>query len=181
MPDPVEDANAMTDEVQHENVQPDDAQHGGGQHGVGQHGVGQRDAAPAAELTILLYASDRTVRENVRFTLGRQVAADLPPVRVLEVATQPAVITAMDRGGIDLAILDGEAVPGGMGLCRQLKDEVFPCPPIMVLTARRDDAWLATWSRADGVVPHPVDPIRLPEAVAALLRTGSDAVTVGPA
>jgi len=113
-------------------------------------------------LTILLYASDRTMRENVRLTLGRKVAADLPPVRVLEVATQPAVITAMDAGGIDLAILDGEAVPGGMGLCRQLKDEILRCPPILVLIGRADDAWLATWSRADGVVSHPVDPVRLP-------------------
>ena len=103
-------------------------------------------------MTILLYASDRTTRENVRLTLGRKVAADLPPVRVLEVATQPAVLTAMDAGGVDLAILDGEAVPGGMGLCRQLKDEIFPCPPILVLIGRRDDAWLATWSRADGAV-----------------------------
>ncbi|HKF89599.1 MAG TPA: response regulator [Propionibacteriaceae bacterium] len=122
------------------------------------------------ELIILLYASDRTVRENVRLALGRKVAADLPPVRVVEVATQPAVIAAMDGGGIDLAILDGEAVPGGMGLCRQLKDEIPKCPPILVLTGRRDDAWLATWSRADGVLAHPIDPLRLPGAVAALLR-----------
>src|SRR4249920_1530265 len=121
-------------------------------------------------LTILLYASDRTMRENVRLTLGRKVAADLPPVRVLEVATQPALIAAMDAGGIDLAILDGEAVPGGMGLCRQLKDEILRCPPILVLIGRPDDAWLATWSRADGAVPHPVDPIRLPAVVAGLLR-----------
>jgi DNA-binding response OmpR family regulator len=121
-------------------------------------------------LTILLYASDKTMRENVRLTLGRKVAADLPPVRVLEVATQPAVITAMDAGGIDLAILDGEAVPGGMGLCRQLKDEILRCPPILVLIGRADDAWLATWSRADGAVSHPVDPVRLPAAVAELLR-----------
>ncbi len=121
-------------------------------------------------LTILLYASDRTARENVRLTLGRKVAADLPPVRVLEVATQPALITAMDAGGIDLAILDGEAVPGGMGLCRQLKDEILRCPPILVLIGRADDAWLATWSRADGAVSHPIDPIRLPAAVAGLLR-----------
>ena len=121
-------------------------------------------------LTILLYASDRTMRENVRLTLGRKVAADLPPVQVLEVATQPALITAMDAGGIDLAILDGEAVPGGMGLCRQLKDEILRCPPILVLIGRADDAWLATWSRADGVVSHPVDPVRLPAAVAKLLR-----------
>jgi DNA-binding response OmpR family regulator len=126
--------------------------------------------AERSPLTVLLYASDRTVRENVRLAIGRKVAADLPAVRVLEVATQAAVITAMDAGGIDMVILDGEAVPGGMGLCRQLKDEIANCPPIVVLTGRRDDAWLATWSRADGVVPHPVDPIRLPETVAALLR-----------
>ena len=123
-----------------------------------------------AFLTILLYASDRATRENVRLTLGRKVAADLPSVRVLEVATQPALITAMDAGAIDLAILDGEAVPGGMGLCRQLKDEILRCPPILVLIGRADDAWLATWSRADGAVSHPVDPVRLPAAVAELLR-----------
>jgi DNA-binding response OmpR family regulator len=121
-------------------------------------------------LTILLYSSNRLTRENVRLALGRKVASDLPPVSVVEVATQPAVLAAMDAGGVDLAILDGEAVPGGMGLCRQLKDEVVRCPPILVLTGRPDDAWLATWSRADGVVAHPVDPMRLPAAVAQLLR-----------
>ena len=125
--------------------------------------------APGA-LTVLLYSSNRRTREDVRLALGRRVARDLPPVRVEEVATQPAVLTAMDRGGVDLAILDGEAVPGGMGLCRQLKDEIRRCPPVLVLTGRPDDAWLATWSRADGVVGHPVDPIRLPAVVAALLR-----------
>jgi DNA-binding response OmpR family regulator len=138
-----------------------------------------RDEDLAAEevLTILLYASDRTTRQNVRLALGRKVATDLPPVRVLEVATQAAVLTAMDAGGIDLAILDGEAVPGGMGLSRQLKDEVLRCPPILVLIGRPDDAWLATWSRADGAVAHPVDPVRLPAAVAALLRPPMSAET----
>jgi DNA-binding response OmpR family regulator len=127
---------------------------------------------PQAEVqaTILLYSSDRVRRGNVRLALGRKVAADLPPVRVLEVATQPAVLTAMDAGGVDLVILDGESVPGGMGLCRQLKDEILDCPPVVVLTGRRDDAWLATWSRADGVAPLPVDPVQLPATVAALLR-----------
>jgi DNA-binding response OmpR family regulator len=121
-------------------------------------------------LTILLYASDRKTREDLRLALGRKVAADLPPIRVLEVATQPALVSAMDAGGVDLAILDGEAAPGGMGLCRQLKDEILRCPPVMLLIGRPDDAWLATWSRADGAVSHPVDPIRLPAAVAKLLR-----------
>jgi DNA-binding response OmpR family regulator len=138
-----------------------------------QTGGGERGAAVQPELTILLYASDRATRENVRFALGRKLAGDLPDVRVLEVATQPAAIAAMDDGGIDLAILDGEAVPGGMGLARQLKDEIHDCPPILLITGRPDDAWLATWSRADGVVPHPVDPVRLPEAAARLLRTAA--------
>lgn len=128
-------------------------------------------------LTVLLYASNKTTRENVRLALGRRLARDLPPIRVQEVATQPAALTALDRGGIDLAVLDGEAVPGGMGLCRQLKDELRPCPPILVLTGRPDDAWLATWSRADGVVGHPVDPVRLPDVAAELLRAGPQAAT----
>jgi DNA-binding response OmpR family regulator len=129
-------------------------------------------------LTILLYASDRTTRTDVRLALGRKVAADLPPVRVLEVATPAALISAMDAGGIDLAILDGEAVPaGGMGMSRQLKDEILRCPPILLLVGRADDAWLAAWSRADGAVPHPVDPMRLPAAVATLLRPRMSAET----
>lgn len=130
-------------------------------------------AEEAKELTILLYSDDRTVRDAVRLALGRTVARDLPPVRVVETATAPAVVSVMDEGGIDLAILDGEAVPtGGMGLCRQLKDEIFNCPPVLLLVAREQDAWLATWSRAEGVVGHPVDPVRLPDAVARVLRAG---------
>ncbi len=126
-------------------------------------------------LTILVYSSNRLTRQDVRLALGRKVASDLPEISVVEVATQPAVLTTMDGGGIDLAILDGEAVPGGMGLCRQLKDEIVRCPPVLVLTGRADDAWLATWSRADGVVAHPVDPLRLPAAVAQLLRAAQAA------
>jgi DNA-binding response OmpR family regulator len=132
---------------------------------------GAAEKEPAAQaVTVLLYATDGAVREHVRLSVGRRVAADIGEVRVLEVATQPAVLKTMVAGGVDLVILDGEAVPGGMGLCRQLKDEITDCPPVLVLTGRVDDAWLATWSRADGVLPHPIDPMRLPEVVAGLLR-----------
>jgi len=124
-----------------------------------------------AGLTILLYSSNRLTRENVRLALGRKVASDLPPVSVVEVATQPAVLAAMDAGGIDLAILDGEARPaGGLGICRQLKDEIYQCPPVIVLTGRVQDNWLATWSRAEAAVPHPVDPMVLATTAADLLR-----------
>ena len=50
---------------------------------------------------------------------------DLPELEYLDVATAPVVIANLDGGGIDLAILDGEATPtGGMGMAKQLKDEV---------------------------------------------------------
>ena len=122
---------------------------------------------------ILVYSDDRTTREQVRLALGRRVASDLPEIEIFETATQPAVLSAMEVGGFDLLILDGEANPsGGIGLCKQLKDEIADCPPIVVLIIRVADAWLATWSRADATVMYPVDPVRLPTAVAEVLRAG---------
>ncbi len=126
-------------------------------------------------LTVLVYSDDRSTREQVRRALGRRPAAGLPLLEYVECATEPAVIARMDAGGVDLAILDGEAVPaGGMGVCRQLKDEIYRCPPVLVLIGRADDAWLATWSRADAAVSHPLDPVELAAAAAGLLaaRTG---------
>jgi hypothetical protein len=121
-------------------------------------------------LNILVYSSNREVRAHVITALGRRPAADLPEVAFQETATEPATVAAMDAGGFDLAILDGEAYPGGMGMARNLKDEIFECPPILVLTGRPQDAWLATWSRADAVVPRPLSPFDLARASAELLR-----------
>jgi DNA-binding response OmpR family regulator len=110
-------------------------------------------------------------RAAVRLAVGRRPAPDLPEIAWKEVATPPAVVAAADAGGLDLLILDGEASPaGGMGLCKQLKDEIFRCPPVLVLIGRPQDAWLATWSRADHVVPHPLDPVAVAAAVATLAR-----------
>ena len=123
-------------------------------------------------LKVLVYSDDSDTRAQVILGLGRRPHPDLPEAEYVEVATEPVVLQQMDSGLIDLAILDGEAVPaGGMGIAKQLKDEIYNCPPILVLTGRPQDAWLATWSRADGAVPHPIDPIQLAEAVAALLRS----------
>jgi hypothetical protein len=123
-------------------------------------------------LKVLVYSDDVTTRQQVILALGRRPHPDLPEVTYVEVATEPVVIQNMDAGGIDLAVLDGEAVPaGGMGIAKQLKDEIYRCPPILVLTGRPQDAWLATWSRAEAAVPHPIDPIQLSEAVVGLLRS----------
>lgn len=122
-------------------------------------------------LSVLLYSDDADTREAVRLAVGRRPAKGLPEVAWTECATGAAAVGAVDGGGFDLLVLDGEAVPeGGMGLCKQLKDEIYECPPILVLIGRAEDAWLATWSRADHVVPHPLDPVAVAEAVAELAR-----------
>ena len=122
-------------------------------------------------LKVLVYSDDVNTRQQVILALGRRPHPDLPELTYVEVATAPVVIQHMDAGGVDLAILDGEAVPaGGLGIAKQLKDEIFRCPPVLVLTGRPQDAWLATWSRAEAAVSHPIDPLRLAEAVIGLLR-----------
>ncbi len=129
-------------------------------------------------MRVLVYSDDMFTRATVVRALGKRPHPDLPEVEYLECATEPVVIAAMDAGGIDLAILDGEAVPvGGMGIARQLKDEIFRCPPLLVLTGRVEDGWLATWSRADAAVPHPIDPLELAETVVRLLRPRADVAT----
>lgn len=122
-------------------------------------------------LTVLVYSDDATVRTAIRAAIGRRPAADLPLVECEEFATEPALVRRLDKGGVDLAILDGEAVPsGGMGVARRIKTEIYAAPPVLLITGRPQDAWLATWSQADAVVPQPIDPMLLAKAAAALLR-----------
>ena len=129
-------------------------------------------------MRILVYSDDANTRAEVMLALGKRPHPDLPAVEYVECATEPVVIATLDAGGIDLAILDGEATPaGGIGICRQLKDEIYQCPPVLVLIGRREDGWLATWSRADGVVPHPIDPLVLAETVINLMRHSADIVS----
>lgn len=123
-------------------------------------------------LKVLVYSDDVNTRQQVILALGRRPHPDLPELEYIEVATEPVVLQNVDAGGVDLLILDGEATPaGGMGIAKQLKDEIFRCPPILVLIARPQDAWLATWSRAEAAVAQPIDPIRLAEVVIGLLRS----------
>ncbi|WP_151484325.1 response regulator transcription factor [Streptomyces albicerus] len=121
--------------------------------------------------TVLVYSDNSNTREQVRMATGRRPATDVPQVEFIECATPAAVIKELDRGGIDVCVLDGEAVPaGGMGICRQIKDEIFNCPPVLLLIGRPQDAWLATWSRADAAVTLPVEPVEFASALAGLLR-----------
>lgn len=146
--------------------------------------IGPMTSSETSKIRVVIYSHDSAVRAAVISALGRKIAADLPAHEVLEFATAPALRVFVDRPDLagkfkaDLFILDGEAVPeGGMGVARQLKDEVFNCPPVLLITGRKEDAWLAAWSRAEATVTHPIDPFTLAQTAAALLRKQNLATT----
>ena len=128
-------------------------------------------ADSAVPATVLVYSHRSQTRDAVRTAVGRRPAADVGPVSWLECTTGAEVVAAVDRGGIDLCILDGEAQPtGGLALARQLEEEVADRPAVCVLIARQPDRWLAHWSRAEGTLLLPIDPLTAPAVVADLLR-----------
>lgn len=140
--------------------------------------------ATTSRKKILVYSDDSAVRAAIASALGKRVSADLPEHDISEFATADALRAVVDASksvqAADLIILDAEAVPeGGMGVSRQLKDEVFRCPPVLLITARPDDAWLAAWSRADATVLAPIDPFTFANVVAGLLRTALAAPAQG--
>jgi len=140
----------------------------------------QASSGTAHQLAVLLYSDDIATRDAVRLAVGRRPARDVEVSTWFECATAAAAIEAVETGQYNLLILDGEAAPaGGLGLCRQLKNEIFSCPPVLVLTGRPQDGWLAAWSQADLAVPHPLDPIAVAGAVAELGRRVDASTTTG--
>ena len=126
----------------------------------------------AAPASVLVYSHRPEVRAAVRTAVGRRPAPDVGPLHYVEGSTGKEVVDLVRGGGVDLCILDGEAQPtGGLALCRQLEEELADRPAVCVLIARQPDRWLAHWSRAEGTLPFPVDPLTAPGVVADLLRT----------
>ena len=133
-------------------------------------------AMSSATHTVLVFSQDPDVRDQVRTAVGPRPAPDLGRVRYVEAVTGEEVVAAVDAGGIDVAILDGEAQPtGGMAVARTIRQECAYQPLLCVLIRRRDDRWLATWSQVDSTLMYPIDPVTAAGSVAALLRqaTGS--------
>src|SRR6185437_8168037 len=139
-------------------------------------------------MKVVVYSHDADTRAEMRLAIGARPAPDAPEAEIIEVATAPALFRLLDAGGADVMVLDGEAQPaGGMGVSRQAKDEIYNCPPVLLVIGRADDRWLATWSKADAVISHPIDPVALARELAALMRAragaaiGPGQVSTGPA
>jgi DNA-binding response OmpR family regulator len=120
--------------------------------------------------TVLLYSDDPQVRERMRLAIGPRPAADLE-VEFVESASYDETVRLVDGYDVDLLVLDGEAVPaGGLGIARQIKDEITDCPPTCVVIARAADRWLAAYAKVDATLVHPLDPVLTAQTVSALLR-----------
>jgi CheY-like chemotaxis protein len=128
---------------------------------------------------VLVYSDDPAFRDAVRLAVGRRPSPDLDRIEFVDAATGAALLEAVDGGGIDVVIIDGEARPtGGFGLAKQLKDELDDCPPVLLMVARKDDTWLAKWSLADAILPLPVDAPATVDAVIELIKHREQALPV---
>ena len=122
-------------------------------------------------LRVAVYSDRPQLRADIHAALGDSLADDLPPLELVDYAWGPTLARAVADGDFDMCILDAETAPlGGMGLSYQIHEEVDSPPPILLLLQRRDDAWMATWSRAEAVYPLPVHPFELSRAVTDILR-----------
>ncbi|MDO4243058.1 MAG: hypothetical protein Q4C85_04745 [Actinomyces sp.] len=136
------------------------------------------DQADTDRFEILVFSDDSSVRREVVDGVGRRPAKGLPLVSWTHAATAEGVRLAIkDRAEAGLApfdalVLDAETKKfGGMGLAHELYTELDDRPPVVLLTARPQDHWLAAWSKAEAVVSRPLDPMSLQEAVAAALTS----------
>jgi DNA-binding response OmpR family regulator len=120
--------------------------------------------------TVLLYSDDPRVRDRMRLAIGPRPAKDLE-VEFVESASYEETVRLVDEYDVDLMMLDGEATPaGGLGIARQIKDEIDDCPPTCVVIARAADRWLAAYAAVDATLVHPLDPVVTAQTVATLLR-----------
>lgn len=119
--------------------------------------------------TVLLYSDDPLVRGRMRLAIGAHPRTGIT-VEFVDAATYDECVRLVDDYEIDLLVLDGEAAPaGGLGIARQLKDEIKNAPPTCVVIARAADRWLAAYSKVDATLLHPLDPVTTAGAVADLL------------
>jgi DNA-binding response OmpR family regulator len=119
--------------------------------------------------TVLLASDLASLRHELRTTL------EGPDLFIEEVASGPEVIARVERGSVDLVIVDLQiGSMGGMAICMELRNEesygaAEPVAVLMLLD-RRPDVFLARRSGAEGFLVKPLDPQRVRAAVRALLR-----------
>lgn len=122
-------------------------------------------------VNVLVFSDDVDTRQAVITGTGIRPAADLPELKWTQAATAAMAKEYVKEGDFKVLVLDGEAPKiSGMVVAKDLFQEIEEVPPIIILTGRPQDEWLATFSGASEVVAHPLNPVDLQTAMAKLLR-----------
>lgn len=120
---------------------------------------------------MVIYSDNSATRGYVAAAVGTRPDETLGEIEYVEVATHAALLMTLESSEVDAVILDAESQPtGGLGVARQLKDELSQCPPLLLLLARDADSWLATWSGVDDTLGPAYHPTELTDSVIRLLR-----------
>jgi CheY-like chemotaxis protein len=117
---------------------------------------------------LLLVSGDARVSAQVTTALMGQRDLD-----VVEVATPQRALALIDDGeAFDIVVADNDTHPtGGFYLAREVaarREVGEEVPPVVLLLARAQDAWLSDWAQADAWLLKPVDPFDLAEVDDAL-------------
>lgn len=119
---------------------------------------------------IMLYSDNANLRRAVRLAVGERLGQRDVQVEWAEVATSQAAMLLAEERVFDLIIGDNETTKlGGVGLVRQMRNELDWEPKVLLLLARQQDAWLAAWAGANATMQQPLDPFALRQRVTEML------------
>lgn len=120
---------------------------------------------------VLVFSGDATKRHAVITGVGRRASKNSAPIEWSEAATPFGAKELVESHDFALLVLDAETQKeGGMSLAQELKNTMEDVPPIVFLTARQQDDWLASWAGGAAAIPDPLDPLVLQETIAQLLE-----------
>ena len=130
-----------------------------------------RRSTVSETVKVLVFSDDVETRRAVTNGVGLRASKDTPVIEWHEAATAFGAVELVKNHDFALLVLDAETQKeGGMSVAKELENTVERMPPILMLTARPQDTWLATWAGAARIVSEPLNPLELQEAVAALLH-----------
>ena len=115
----------------------------------------------------LVISPDPEVRQHLRIALQSAERSSGGTWQYLEAADGLAGLRTAWRELPDVVVADEIASrAGAFAVAKDLRGAPEPFPgAIVILLARREDAWLARWAGADAWIERPIDPFALADAV----------------
>jgi DNA-binding response OmpR family regulator len=115
----------------------------------------------------LVISPDEEVRRHLRIALQSAERQTGGTWQYLEASDGIAGLRIAWRELPDVVVADEIASrAGAFAVAKDLRGAAEPFPgAIVIVLARREDAWLAKWSGADAWIERPIDPFALADAV----------------